>query len=42
MDVKEDLLLWFIKFLKGGSVNIPLESNEELARELHKPIIRNF
>ena len=42
MDVKEDLLLWFKKFLKGGGVNIPLESNEELARELHKPIIRNF
>ena len=30
------------KLLKGGGVNIPLESNEELARELHKPIIRNF
>ena len=42
---KEGLLLWIINFLiksKGGRVNILLESNEELAKELHKPIIRTF
>ena len=41
-DIKEDLLLWFIFFDKkstGGCVNIPLEFNEQLAKELHKPII---
>ena len=27
---------------KGGGVNIPLDFNEQLAQELHKPIIRNF
>ena len=27
---------------ESGSVNIPLESNEELTKELHKPIIRKF
>ena len=46
MDIKEGLLLWFtnvlIKRRKGGGVNIPLEFNERLAKELHKPIIRNF
>ena len=26
---------------KGNGVNIPLEFNEQLAKELHKPIIRN-
>ena len=26
----------------GGGVNIPLELNEQLAKELHKPIIRKF
>ena len=29
------------KFTSGG-VNIPLEFNEQLAKELHKPIIRKF
>ena len=33
---------FFDKKSKGGGVNIPLESNEELAKELHKPIIRTF
>ena len=28
--------------LKGSSVNIPLKFNEQLAEELHKPIIRKF
>ena len=32
----------FDKKPKGSGVNIPLEFNEELAKELHKPIIRNF
>ena len=27
---------------KGSGVTIPLEFNEQLAKELHKPIIRNF
>ena len=33
---------FFDKKSKGGSVNIPLEFNKQLAEELHKPIIRNF
>ena len=27
---------------KSGGIKIPLESNEDLAKELHKPIIRKF
>ena len=27
---------------KGGGVNIPMEFNEQLAKELHKPIIKIF
>ena len=45
MDIKEDLLLWFIKFLiksRQAVVLIPREFNEQLAKQLHKPIIRNF
>ena len=33
---------FFDKNLKGSVVNIPLEFNEQLAKELHKPIIRKF
>ena len=33
---------FFDKKPKGSGVNIPLEFNEQLAKELHKPIIRNF
>ena len=33
---------FFDKKTKGSGVNIPLEFNEQLARELHKPIIREF
>ena len=33
---------FFDKKSKDGSVNIPLEFNEQLAKELHKPIIRKF
>ena len=32
----------FDKKSAGGGVNIPLEFNKELAKELHKPIIRTF
>ena len=33
---------FFDKNLKGSVVNIPLEFNEQLAKELHKPIIRKL
>ena len=33
---------FFDKKSKGSGVNIPLESNEELAKELRKPITRKF
>ena len=33
---------FFDKKSKGSGVNTPLESNEELAKELHKPIIKKF
>ena len=33
---------FFDKKSKGGGVNIPLEFNEQLAKELQKPIIRKF
>ena len=33
---------FFDKKSKGSGVNIPLEFNEQLAKELHKPILRNF
>ena len=33
---------FFDKKLKGRGVNIPSEFNKQLAKELHKPIIRNF
>ena len=54
MGFKEGLLLWFIIFfgkksalltdksVSGSGVNIPLELNEQLAKELHKPIIKKF
>ena len=46
MDIKDDQLLWFIIFFDkkstGSGVNIPLEFNEQLAKELHKPIIRKL
>ena len=31
---------FFDKESKGSGVNIPLEFNEQLAEELHKPIVR--
>ena len=27
---------------KGGDINIPLDFNEQLAEELHKPVIRKL
>ena len=33
---------FFDKKSKGSGVIIPLEFDEQLAEELHKPIIRNF
>ena len=44
MDIEEDLLLWFINFLIKNStgINIPSKFNEQLAKELHKPIIIKF
>ena len=33
---------FFDKKNSGSGVNIPLESNKELAIELHKPIIKKF
>ena len=33
---------FFDKKSKNGGVNIPLQFNEQLAKELHKSIIRNF
>ena len=34
--------IFFDKKLTGSGVNIQLKHNEQLAKELHKPIIRNF
>ena len=33
---------FFDKTSTGSGVNIPLEFNEQLTKELHKPIIRKF
>ena len=33
---------FFDKKSTGSGINIPLEFNEQLAKELHKPIIRKF
>ena len=33
---------FFDKKSKGGGVNVPLEFDEQLAKELHKPIIRKL
>ena len=48
MDIKKHLLLWLNsasrtdKSVSGSGVNIPLEFNKQLAKELHKLIIRKF
>ena len=33
---------FFVKNSTVSGVNIPLKFNEQLAKELHKPVIRNF
>ena len=33
---------FFDKKSKGSGINIPLEFDKQLGKELHKPIIRNF
>ena len=33
---------FFDKKSKGGGVNIEVKHNKQLAKELHKPIIKNF
>ena len=46
MGIKEDFLLWFYNFFDktstGSGANMPLEFNEQLAKESHKPIIKKF
>ena len=51
MDVKELLLLWFIIFviksrgsvvITGSVINNEVNQNQQLAKELHKAIIRKF
>ena len=46
MDIKEVLLLWFIIFFckktSGSGVNNEIKQNEQLAEELHKPIIKKL
>ena len=42
MDIKEELLLWFIHFLIKKNANNDIKHNLQLSKELHKPIIRKF
>ena len=46
MDVKEVLLLWLpfflIKKTSGSGINNKIRQNQQLAEELHKPIIKNL
>ena len=44
MDNKQVLRLWFINFVKsqGDGINNKIKQNEQLAEELHKPIIKIF
>ena len=46
MDIKVDLLQWFIHFLikktSGGAIKNKITSHEEIAEESHKQIIRKF
>ena len=44
MGIKEDLLLWSIKFFDKNSTGsgIANQPNYQLANELHKPIIQKF
>ena len=44
IDIKEVLLLWFINFFDkknpGSGLKSAIKQNQQLAEELHKPIIR--
>ena len=45
MDIKDVLLQWSINFLiktTGSDIKNENMSDQQLAEELHKPIIRNF
>ena len=46
MDINVDLLQWFITFLtkktSSGAVKNEIISDEELAEELHKPILEHL
>ena len=45
MNIKEDSLLWFINYFDKKPAGSGIKStpqNEQLAEELHKPIIRKF
>ena len=45
-DNKEVLLLWFIGFfnkkIPSSGANNAIKQNEQLDKELHKPVIRKF
>ena len=49
MDINGELIQWFISFSNnavkssaGSAVKSEIMLNQQLAEELHKPIIRNF
>ena len=46
MDINPDFLQWFIHFLikktSGSGIKNDNMSDQQLAEELHKPVIRNF
>ena len=46
MNIREALFLWFINFFdkksQGSGANNEIKQNEQLAEELHQPIIRNL
>ena len=44
MDINEDILQWFMNFLikKSKSSGVAMLQKEQLAEELHKPIIKKF
>ena len=41
MDINVDLLQWFTN-CTGGTIKNEIISNKELAKELHKPVIKKF
>ena len=44
MNIKEVLLLWIIRFFdkKSSDSAVAMLQNEQLAEELHEPIVKNF